>query len=176
MSEAPTEPALILLSGIPATGKSTFGRWLASDRGFAHVDVENGGLGPVGLASAWGAVCQLPPPDVRPFITAVRALRRPVALDWGFPPACLPIVRALHDQGLTAWWFDGDRQAARAAFVRRATVPVDALDRQMGFIEADQALLDEFYAQRVVQAIGPDGSFTPPDRIFAAMFGDRPRP
>jgi hypothetical protein len=166
------EPALILLSGVPATGKSTFGRWLECERGFDHVDVENGGFDRLGLSLAWSAVCQLPPPQVSPFIAALRGLRRPIALDWGFPPPWLPLVRALHDAGVTAWWFDGDRQAARAVFIRRATVQVEALDLQMRHIEAYQALFDDFYAGRVVQAIHPDGSFTPPERIFDTIFAD----
>jgi hypothetical protein len=31
---------IILLSGIPAARKSTFGRYLASEHGFAHYDIE----------------------------------------------------------------------------------------------------------------------------------------
>jgi len=34
------QKSLILLSGVPATGKSTFGRYLAREHGFAHYDLE----------------------------------------------------------------------------------------------------------------------------------------
>lgn len=126
------EPALLLLSGVPATGKSTFGRWLERNCNVAHIDLENGGLGRFALAPAWHPICRLPPPpDVTPFVSALRGLGRPVALDWGFPPVWLPLVMALHEAGIAAWWFDGDRVAARRVFMERDTVPVAALDRQV---------------------------------------------
>lgn len=160
---------LLLLSGIPATGKSSFGRWLEQEQGFVHLDYENGGLDRFGLTPAWRAICQIPPPDVTAFVSALTALQRPVAFDWGFPLPFLPLVEALHNAGIIAWWFDGDRAAARAAFVRRATVPVAALDIQMSAIGASQPLLADFYGSRVIQAISADGTFRKPQEILGEL-------
>jgi hypothetical protein len=82
------------------------------------------------------------------------------------------LVRALHDAGLRAWWFDGDRAAARKAFIHRCTVPLDALDIQTPAIERHQQLLDEFYKDRVIWAIESDGTFTPAEVIFERIFGN----
>ncbi len=44
----------VLISGLPATGKTCFGEWLASDRGFQHLDLEKGNparLNPFGMES-----------------------------------------------------------------------------------------------------------------------------
>lgn len=165
---------LVLLSGIPATGKSTFGRWLEENYGFAHIDLESSGLDRFGLSPTWQRICRLPPPDVTPFISALQALACPVALDWGFPPPWLPLVEALHHAGVTAWWFDGDRAAARTAFIHRGTVPVSALEQQMRGIEANQSALDAFYQTRTVRAIEVDGSLTPADWLFTTIFGELP--
>jgi hypothetical protein len=161
--------ALMLLSGVPATGKSSLGRWLEAHHGFAHIDVENGGLNRFGLSPAWRQMYRSRPPDVTAFVEGLRKLGRPVALDWGFPVQRLPIVRALHEAGVTAWWFDGDRAAARLAFLQRGTVSVEALDRQMRGIEVHQPFLDDFYDGRIIRAINAGGSFAPADSIFATL-------
>lgn len=86
------------------------------------------------------------------------------------PPAFLPLVQALHAAGVTAWWFDGDREAARRQFIARGTVSVGALDNQMASIDAVWSQLSSFYGSRVVPAIKPDGSFTDPSEIFEVVF------
>jgi hypothetical protein len=48
----------ILIAGIPASGKSTFGKWLAKTHGFIHVDMElpqtdPSSLRAMGLESEW---------------------------------------------------------------------------------------------------------------------------
>jgi len=132
MPHADDTPTLVLLSGVPGTGKSTFGRWAEREHGVVHIDVEQGGFDRFGLISAWRAICLLPPPDVMSFVRELQRLGQPVLVDWGFPPAVLPLVRALHDAGLRAWWFDGDRAAARNAFIHRDTVSLRALDSATG--------------------------------------------
>src|SRR5205823_4467699 len=96
---------LVVVSGIPATGKSAYASWLREEHGFVHVDIENGGFDPLGLAGAWAAIARLPPPPLDPLIEGLRALAAPVVLDWGFPPERLPLVKAMHVSGITAWWF-----------------------------------------------------------------------
>jgi len=45
---------LILLSGIPGSGKSFFGDWLAATKRFVHVDMEKDGkLEAQGLRASW---------------------------------------------------------------------------------------------------------------------------
>ena len=161
----------ILVSGVPGTGKSTFGRWLELNRRFAHIDLENDGLDRFGLRPTWDLIARLPPVDVQPFLATMHGLERPVVLDWGFPPLWLPLVQTLHAAGVTAWWFDGARAAARAAFIKRGTVSVAALDRQMHEIEQHEAVLGRFYGDRVIRAIEADGTFASAESIFASIFG-----
>jgi hypothetical protein len=138
-----------------------------------HVDAEQGGLEAAGLSAAWSAIVRLPPPNLEPFVEALRMLKRPVVLDWGYPTAFLPLVRALHAAGISAWWFDGDRDAARRRFTTRGTVPIEAFEAQMSAIRADWAELSGFYGSRVVSTIKADGSFTDPKEIFKLMFENK---
>ena len=163
-----TEP-LVVVSGIPGTGKSTFGEWCARNRGFVHIDAEHGGIAAAGLSVEWSVVARLPPGNVEPLVGALRRLGQPVIFDWGYPPAFLPLVRTLHAAGMRAWWFDGDRDAARRRFLERGTVSVAALDHQMASITGAWAELSAFYGRRVVEVIRPGGSFRSPSEILSQI-------
>ena len=107
--------AFIVLSGIPGTGKSTYAGWLHETYDFVHRDVDYQGL----------------PPDL-----VVRD-QRPVIVDWGFPAnepcltTCITLIRNWKTIGAKLWWFDGDREAALASFLKRGTVPKQQWDYQM---------------------------------------------
>jgi hypothetical protein len=163
---------MALVSGIPGSGKSEYGRWLQRERGFIHLDLENGGMDRPELYSGWQQCVSTGLPAA--LVEAVDRLGAPVVLDWGFPPRFLPLVRSLHDAGVAAWWFDGDRAAARASFVRRGTVPVEALDQQMQRLDAAWPGISEFYGARVVNVVSPGGIYLPPEKISALMFGPVP--
>jgi hypothetical protein len=123
--------SIVLLSGVPATGKSTFGRYLAREHGFAHYDLENHPLGwpHPELRSEW----ERSRPD---FIRELRARHDRVALDWGFPVHCLSMVREMQAEGVHLVWFDGDATRAREVFVRRAGISLACFDKQMNDIRA----------------------------------------
>lgn len=163
-----TQSRLILLSGIPASGKSTYGEWLAREKGFIHLDVEHGVLQRAGLKELWDRIFT-EGISVAPFIEGVRQFAVPVAIDWGFPPQCLPTVRAFHQHGVATWWFDGDREAARRAFIRRGTVSVADLDVQMRLIAERWAEITSFFGTRVINTINRDVTYIPPEQIFQHM-------
>src|SRR6266446_3289448 len=88
-----------LISGIPASGKSTFCKWLEEKKGFLHLDVEKPGvLDRHGLATAWDALFDAST-SAASFVQALERFKRPVVIDWGFPPECLNTVRKLSEAG-----------------------------------------------------------------------------
>ena len=129
MTDIP-EKIAILLSGIPATRKSTFGRYLAREHGFAHYDLECHPRGwPIpDLKSVWDRN--------RPeFIAQLRKHHDRIALDWGFPVDCLSIVEELRNQRVELIWFNGDIDSARSAFEKRGGLDVRSFDHQVAAIK-----------------------------------------
>ena len=92
-----------LISGIPASGKSTFCRWLEEKKGFLHLDVEKPGvLDRYGLATAWASLFDAST-SAAPFLQALDRFNRPIAIDWGFPPEHVNAVRKLFDADVMLW-------------------------------------------------------------------------
>lgn len=161
---------LILLSGIPASGKSSYGQWLAREKGFLHLDVEkNGVLAKAGLEPVFHETFQSR--DVMPFVRTLRSRERHVAVDWGFPPHCLWVIQALGRAGVDLWWFDGDREAARKAFLKRGTVAVANLDRQMGAIERAWPDIASTFGTHILRTVAAGPSYLAWSDVFAHMFG-----
>lgn len=106
--------AIILLSGVPATGKSEFARHLAREYGFAHYDLEchpRGWPHPE-LKATWDA-------SRSGFVAQLRQYHERIVLDWGFPPSAVPWVEELRRSGAKLVWFDGDIARAQQVFVQR---------------------------------------------------------
>ena len=108
---------LVFIAGIPASGKSHFGRWLESKYGFVHIDPEeNNRLDSLSIHDVWDA-CFISR-DCAPFAQALRRLKEPVVFNWGFPVPCLPVAAALKEAGFDSWWLDADTARARTEFER----------------------------------------------------------
>ena len=155
--------SIILLSGIPATGKSTFARYLAREHGFAHYDLEcyPRGWPHPGLRGTWEAS--------RPaFVAQVRQLNDRIALDWGFPVNYHSWVEELESHGVRLIWFDGDVARARKVFVKRGGLAVADFDGQV------RAVLEAGYPASlgcvVVPALAASGAFLAPRRIECMIF------
>jgi hypothetical protein len=159
-----------LISGIPASGKSTFCRWLEEKKGFLHLDVEKPGvLDRYGLATAWNALFDASA-TAAPFIEALDKFNRPVAIDWVFPPEHLDAVRKLFDDGVMLWWFAADWSVARRKFaLRGGKGPVEVFDIQIRKIEAALPEINALFRSHVEYALPSTGIYTPPDKIWKSM-------
>ena len=117
---------IVHLAGIPATGKTSFGRYLSREHGFAHYDLEcfHRGWPVPSLHEMWAS---------SPYEFARRALASHgrVAIDWGFPVGCLNMVAELKRAGARVVWFNGHIAHARLLFVHRGGIPVAAFDAQV---------------------------------------------
>ena len=157
---------LLLLSGIPASGKSTFGQWLAENKGFLFLDAEKlGVLERVGLRAVWNSMF-VAGGSVLPFVKSLQQLGSPIALDWGFPPACLPVVKALKRASFEVWWFDGNRTAARQSFITRNTVPVSCLDVQMQSIEKSWQNIERVFRDHMIETVSAGPSYLAHEQVL----------
>jgi len=158
-----------LVSGIPASGKSTFCRWLEEKKGFLHLDVEKPGvLDRYGLATAWNALFGAST-SAASFVQALEGIGRPVAIDWGFPPECLHAVRKLFDSGVMLWWFAADWAVARRKFELRRYPHVQDFDIQIRKIKATLPEINALFRSHVEYALPSTGIYAPPDKIWKSM-------
>lgn len=147
-----------LFSGVPASGKSEFCRYLARQRGYAHYDLERypGGWPRPDFKDAWDR-------DRAEFVRLLNATHRHVALDWGFPPACAPIVDELVRAGTRVVWFAAETKPAREAFIARGGIPVSAFDNQMQQIQ--RAGLPGSMGLERIESLAASGRFKAPETI-----------
>jgi hypothetical protein len=156
---------IILLSGIPATGKSTFARYLVQKHSFAHYDLEcypRGWPHPE-LKEKWDT-------DRKAFVAQVLKHHDRIALDWGFPVRCLSWVKELLALGVRLIWFDGDVARARQEFVKRGGIDVINFDAQVAAIE--NAGYPDSLNCVVVPALSRSDGFLNPREIEKAVFPD----
>src|SRR5882672_2875201 len=105
LTTAPQKQRLLLLTGIPGTGKTEMGRFLAREHGFVHFDVEE-----------FLATPQ-PQADILRRVDEERASGKDVVVTWGFMPGQdEPAIRAIQRMGFRMIWFDCDRRAAHRVF------------------------------------------------------------
>ena len=158
-----------LTSGIPASGKSSFCRWLEEKKGFLHLDVEEAGvLDRYGLATAWNALFDAGT-SAAPFVQALEKFERPVVIDWGFPPECLDTVHKLFDGGVMLWWFAADWAVARRKFEQRGYPFVQDFDIQIRKIKDTLPEINALFGSHLEYALPSTGIYTPPDKIWESM-------
>jgi hypothetical protein len=143
-------PRLIVLWGIPGSGKSRFASHLADDHGFLFIDTDAGsGLDPV--RSAWFSVIGRTNP-IELFTDEVAAQPRPVVAEYGLWATAdnIALLQRLERHGAEPWWFDGDRDACFAGWQeenrRRGRVLPDHLWRRVvSVIDQNKVALEALY-------------------------------
>ena len=154
---------IILLAGVPASGKSTFGRHLSRAHDFAHYDLEcypRGWPHPE-LKSFWDT-------SLAVFISQIKQYHPRVALDWGFPVHCLPVVRELQHQRVRLLWFQADVSQARKVFVERGGIALSNFDKQVADI--GKAGYPKTLACEVVETLSNGGTFLDLEKITDMIF------
>ena len=152
---------LLLISGQPGAGKSTFCRWLAEEHGYIHVetDVDWGTWGPFLTAEDLASARQ-----VR---NKIRGLGPDVAFEWGFSPELLPRVRQLSMMGLQKWWFRADEPRARLQYEEReGDVSMTAYVVQSAKIVEHWPRIATTYKDRILDVLNADGTRMAQEEIY----------
>jgi hypothetical protein len=170
-------PQLLLISGVPCTGKTLLGSYLAEERGYIHIDAErdNGAdFDRVGIHRAWDEF--LTTGRGRVFVDAAARIGKPIVLNWGMPMNFLPIVPALQAGGVEAWWLCADRASARIAFnerekkkPERERIPLGCFDAQMDEIEGHWPQIQEIFGKNMLQGLRSDGSQRPATELWSEI-------
>jgi hypothetical protein len=163
------EVRIILVCGIPGTGKTTYSKWLAQQKAFDHLNFDEllSGIGTPSQLQLIGILKTSP----KEFVHELSRRGRPTVIDWGFPLASIELVRQLQHRGIAVWWFDGDREAARQSFTARGTVSPEAFRNQMSAIGKEWDQLKATVGERVINVVAAGPTHLAPERIFVEMFG-----
>jgi hypothetical protein len=170
----------LLLSGIPASLKSTYAGWLEREKGFSHLDFDE-------LLWGKGQQRKLRSIDtlqrsIPSFIEETRRRALPTVMDWGFPSESLQTVGMFKEAGAELWWFDGNRQAARVSFINRARETerltgeflhnrIREFDKQISFIEQAWPLIKLLFQPHIIKTVKRGPTYMQPEEIFHRMFG-----
>jgi hypothetical protein len=167
---------LILVTGVPATGKTWLGNWLAEVHDFVHINLEHDDaihLDLLGVRDEWEQLTRTGRGDH--FVAALRRLAKPVIISWGFPVHCLYIVQALKTSGVAVWWLTGERHHARRAYVARylrGEGPHPAnFNQQMDQIDQHWLLIQSVVADQLITALRADGTQETPQELWRQMAG-----
>ncbi len=149
---------ILLITGIPGTGKTTIGDYLQEKYGFTHLDMENI------ILSLGVSYLQF----LTNTISKAIELNQDIVITWGFMPG-VDDNRVLHlkKMGAKLIWFDGNREAARKAFLARGTVSELELDKQMRRIKNTDII--EIFKPIVFNTFKEDSSFLPKEEIASKL-------
>ena len=164
---------LLLLAGVPATGKSTFAGRLHAERGYFKFVLEEiiparASKDEAEVWKLWQEAVQTS--DASRLVKKLRNLPGPVVVEWGFPinQACIRCVESMKQNGMRLLWFECPDDVARDRFVERATVPVAAFDIQMPRIRANYDSITAL-GPEIVDVISPQGMSKTVEEIEAEI-------
>jgi hypothetical protein len=148
---------LFLITGIPGTGKTTYGDSFAQKFGFVHFNFED-----MGILSRFMT-------DQNRFIQDILKGKSSTVITWGFVPneQQIAAVKNLTANGFKLFWFDGNRTAALKAFRERGTVSEELFDAQMERIEHSRAI--EKIDPKIINPFNEDEKFKLPTLLLDEM-------
>jgi hypothetical protein len=154
----PSTVQLLLLTGVPGTGKTTLGNYLREQHGFRHLDFEtNTRMTFLGDGSE---------AQIRTRVNRLKKEGRDAVISWGFvPDQQLGFALILRTLGFSWIWLDGNREASRRAFVDRGTVSEGLYNAQMHGIKQVIDPQIEVLAPVVINPFDESGEFFPCEEI-----------
>ena len=176
----PAQVQTLLITGMPASGKTSFGDWLRDNRGYVHVDLDAADcLKAAGLPPFWTEkerVASLDSGRLREFVRHLRTVGKSSVLTWTFPTDLVDFTREMTSFGVVAWWFEADRLAARQRYAGRNTVlrngvyargkpDTTLFDRYVGAVSSNWARIAPIFGERIIRTLGADGRFVDPVSI-----------
>jgi hypothetical protein len=166
--QAMVHPGSLLIAGLPATGKSTFGDWLEQHAGYFHLDFDEE---PLVQQRGFGREQQLlwKHHQTEPLVEALQARHQPIALTWGFAPKFLPLVERLFAHGFAPVWFAADPAVSRRAFVARGGIDVKYFDQFLAPLLPIESEIIRVFRGQVLRALRDDGTHLPPSTIFTQL-------
>jgi len=140
---------LILVTGIPGTGKTFIGNYLQKHLGFYHLDIEE--------------EKELRMDFFKNPESFLASKKGNFVATWGFSPDNLQTVQKVQSHGFFTIWFDGNREAALRSFNQRGDVSEEKFHNQIQNIERCQTVRKLKHIQ--INTFDDQGEFRSPKDI-----------
>jgi hypothetical protein len=168
---------LTMISGYAGCGKTTFGKWLQTEKHFFYFDMDTprpNDIDNFQLQLEWNAFFD--GSDRNGFVSKLLERSDNVVIDWNYPPneTCIALVLELRRLGCEMWWFDGDRAAARKSYLGRGyNVCEAAYERQVARTDAAWPKIEPIVRDKIILTINANGDYLTPAQIWK-RFDRRP--
>ncbi|MBI4100412.1 hypothetical protein HY439_01595 [Candidatus Microgenomates bacterium] len=120
---------IILLTGVPGTGKTRIGNHLKDTHDFYHIDLEDPGI------NSSPEFIQFHQTSLNPdqLMQEINIHGKDAVITWGFYPIAHDfLLLRLQHLGAKMFWLDGDRNLAKEAWRNRtARIPDELFDKQI---------------------------------------------
>lgn len=155
---------IILISGIPGTGKSFLGDHLAEHHDFTHVDLE--------AKAGQPYLSFLQQQDFDGFVEKVSNLGDRIALTFGYPPEWLPVIEQLAARGVVTAWLDSPLLFSRKHWKPKPGQDPRTYTLQIAKIIDAHEKLDSFYGTRKICVADTNcDDFRPAEDIVPWLLG-----
>ncbi|MGH7202829.1 MAG: hypothetical protein ACREHC_00100 [Candidatus Levyibacteriota bacterium] len=128
---------IVLLSGIPATGKTNFGKYLQDKHNFTYIPVESNDWADKKMQALWNHIFEAKRDynGVEKFICYLHDNYENVVLDWGFPMTQIRVAELLKRQWCEIVWFSCKVSVARQRFIIKNKNSATYFDNKIKSIE-----------------------------------------
>jgi shikimate kinase len=161
---------IIFLCGMPASGKSEFGKYLQDKHGYTYIPMEEKVWPDNKLRLLWNDVFNSPKRQynkVEKFVCYLYDNYENVVLDWGFPMTHIPVVGLLKRQWCEIIWFVCGTTIARQRFIKRSgTEAVSKFDSQVKDIKENVQNIEKSLNPKVIDVLKEDKSSKTKDEIY----------
>lgn len=153
---------IILISGIPGTGKTFIGNYLEEHYGFQHTDLES----QAGRATR----DLLQRKQFKKFLREVSNLGNLNVLTFGYPPEWLHLVEQIARRGVKTIWFDAPILFSRKYWHPEFGEDPISYNLQLSKIIDNHESLNTFYANRKICVCSVHGDeFLPATEIISKI-------
>jgi adenylate kinase family enzyme len=156
---------VLLVTGLPGCGKSTFVRYASERRKGRDVILEE--LAPDDeLQRLW--LSGLSKGDAKAFVRALRNHPREAVVEWGFPvnAPCIAFIKSMKEHGVRVVWFECPDDEARVRYLKRGDRPVEWFDDQLPTIRQNYEWIMGEVEPEIIEVLNPDGSARSTEELY----------
>jgi dephospho-CoA kinase len=156
---------VLLVTGLPGCGKSTFVRYASERRKGRAVILEE--LAPDDeLRRLW--LSGLLKGDAKAFVRALRNHPREAVVEWGFPvnAPCIAFIKSMKDNGVRVVWFECPDDVALARYRERDDRPVEPFDAQVSSIRENYESIMGEVEPEIIDVLDLDGSARSTEELY----------